>query len=65
MSNSPSKTAPQRPKTAAQRASDANRIMQHAVRTNTSRPNDRNADDKQLQADHHTAAPAAKPRGAT
>ena len=51
MTNPPSKpprpgaTAPQRPRTAAQRASDANRIQQFAVRNNTSRPSDRRAPD--------------------
>ena len=38
---------PQRPRTAAQRASDANRLQQHAVRNNTSRPDDRRARDEQ------------------
>ena len=52
MSDAPSKTRPQKPKSAAQRASDANKVMQHAVRTNTSRPNDRRPDQKQDQADH-------------
>jgi hypothetical protein len=51
MTNPPSKpprpgaTPPQRPRTAAQRASDANRIQQQAVRNNTSRPSDRRAPD--------------------
>ena len=51
MTNPPSKpprtgaVQPQRPRTAAQRASDANRIQQHAVRNNTSRPSDRRASD--------------------
>jgi hypothetical protein len=56
MSNPP-KTAPQRPRTAAQRASDANKIMQYAVRTNTSRPSDRRPGDAQLQNDHQAAKP--------
>lgn len=51
------KIQPQKPKTAAQRASDANRIMQHAVRTNTARPNDRQPGQKQEQADHRTGLP--------
>jgi hypothetical protein len=52
MSSTPPKARPQKPKSAAQRASDANKLMQHAVRTNTSRPNDRRPDQKQGQADH-------------
>ncbi len=61
MSTPPQK--PQRPPSAAQRASDANKLMQHAVRTNTSRPNDRRPGDPQLQADHKTGTPvvAGKP----
>ena len=51
---------PQRPRTAAQRASDANKIQQHAVRTNTARPGDRRPGDPQLQADHKTGLPDAK-----
>jgi hypothetical protein len=38
-------TPPQRPRTAAQRASDANKIQQLAVRTNTARPSDRRTPD--------------------
>ncbi|HEX5007976.1 MAG TPA: hypothetical protein VFV70_12735 [Hyphomonadaceae bacterium] len=51
MTNSPSKpphpgaTAAPRPRTAAQRASDANKLQQRAVRDNTSRPNDRRSPD--------------------
>lgn len=52
MSNSPQK--PQKPKTPAQRASEANTLQQRAVRANTSRPNDRRAGQKQDQADHKT-----------
>jgi hypothetical protein len=35
------KQRPQKPKSAAQRASEANKAQQLAVRSNTSRPNDR------------------------
>jgi hypothetical protein len=55
MTNPPSKpprtgaTAPQRPKTAAQRASEANKLQQAAVRNNTSRPDDRRAPDATRQ----------------
>lgn len=55
MTNPPSKplrpgaTPPQRPKTAAQRASDANKLQQAAVRSNTSRPSDRRAHDATRQ----------------
>lgn len=52
MSNPPTKTEAQRPKTKAQQASDANKIQQYAVRTNTSRPSDRKLEQKQLQNDH-------------
>jgi hypothetical protein len=45
---------PQRPKTAAQRASEANTLQQHAVRTNSARPADRQAGQAQLQNDHKT-----------
>jgi hypothetical protein len=40
-SSKPEKQRPQKPKSAAQRASDANREQQLAVRANRSRPNDR------------------------
>ncbi len=55
MTNPPSKpprsgaTAPQRPRTAAQRASDANKLQQAAVRSNTSRPDDRRSPDAPRQ----------------
>lgn len=38
-------TRPQRPKTAAQRASEANTLQQRAVHTNSARPSDRRADE--------------------
>ncbi|MDP3738172.1 MAG: hypothetical protein Q8R02_12325 [Hyphomonadaceae bacterium] len=42
MSSPPSSgTRPQRPKTAAQRASEANTLQQRAVHTHTARPSDR------------------------
>jgi hypothetical protein len=34
--------------------------MQHAVRTNTARPDDRRPGDPQLQADHKTGLPDTK-----
>ena len=60
MSNSLPQTRPQKPKSAAQRASDANKIMQHAVRTNTARPDDRQPDQKQEQSDHKTGLPSGR-----
>jgi hypothetical protein len=56
----PQRPPVERPKTAAQRASDANKLMQHAVRTNTARPDDRRPGDPQLQADHKTGLPDTK-----
>jgi len=48
---------PQKPKSAAQRASEANREQQVAVRNNAPRPADRREGDAQLQADHKTGLP--------
>ena len=45
--STPEKQRPQKPKSAAQRASEANRAQQLAVRSNTSRPNDRTAPETQ------------------
>jgi hypothetical protein len=45
---------PQRPKSAAQRASEANRLQQMAVRGNTPRPNDRRASDPTADGDQNT-----------
>jgi hypothetical protein len=62
MTNPPQK--PQKPRSAAQRASDANKIQQYAVRTNTARPGDRRPGQPQLQNDHQTGQPAAGRTGA-
>lgn len=43
---------PQKPKSAAQQASEANTLKQRAVRANTSRPGDRTTGQKQEQNDH-------------
>lgn len=43
---------PEKPKTAAQRASEANRLQQLAVRDRTARPSDRRTEEAQPQADH-------------
>ena len=51
---------PQRPKSAAQRASEANTRQQLAVRTNSPRPSDRRTDDLQEQNDHKGGAPAKR-----
>jgi hypothetical protein len=51
---------PQRPKSAAQRASEANTRQQLAVRTNSPRPSDRHTDDLQEQNDHKGGAPAKR-----
>jgi hypothetical protein len=62
MSNPPhsNSTLRQKPKTAAQLASEANTRQQHAVRTNTARPNDRQMGDPQgTEPGHRAAAPAA------
>ena len=45
-STPPSKPKPQRPKSAARLASEANPRQQLAVRTNSPRPNDRKAHDE-------------------
>jgi hypothetical protein len=56
----PQAQRPQKPKSAAQRASEANTIQQHAVRTNTARPGDRRVGQAQLQNDHQTGAPSTR-----
>jgi hypothetical protein len=59
MSNPPSQR-PQKPKTAAQLASEANTRQQHAVRTNSPRPNDRQMSDPQgVEPGHRAPQPAA------
>lgn len=59
----PSQQKPQKPRSAAQRASDANKLQQYAVRTNTARPDDRRPGQPQLQNDHQTGLPAADSPG--
>lgn len=65
MTNPPSKpprtgaVQPQRPKTAAQRASDANKLQQQAVRANTARPGDRREHDTPRH-DVHGGAPGSQ-----
>lgn len=66
MSNPPHQKSqrPQKPKSAAQRASEANTLQQQAVRANTARPGDRRDGQPQLQADHKTGLPGREGNGA-
>jgi len=50
---------PEKSRSAAQRASDANKLEQYAVRTNTARPSDRRPGQSQLQYNHQTGLPPA------